>query len=91
MREETGLEVEPLALVEVLDRIVTADDGRIRYHYILIDYLCRVRGGVLQAGSDAEEAGFYKLEELPKMALTSVVEKVVRQGKFFLDKAYFGL
>ncbi|MCU0580538.1 MAG: NUDIX hydrolase [Desulfobacterota bacterium] len=91
MREETGLEVEPLALVEVLDRIVPATDGRIRYHYILVDYLCLVRGGVLRAGSDADEAVFYRLEYLPNMALTPGVEKVVRKGKFFLDKEVFGL
>jgi hypothetical protein len=83
--------VEPSALVEVLDRIVPGDDGRVRYHYVLIDYLCRVRGGVLQAGSDADEAVFYRLEDLPNMALTPGVEKVVRRGKFFLDKEVFGL
>ena len=42
LREETGLEVTPLELVEVLDRIVPDADGRTRYHYVLIDYLCRV-------------------------------------------------
>lgn len=50
--EETGLAVEPLELVELLDRIHREDD-RVRYHYVIADYLCRVTGGVLQAGSDA--------------------------------------
>ena len=53
VREETGLEVEVGPLVEVLDRIFRDDSGRVRHHYVLIDYLCRVRGGTLQAGSDA--------------------------------------
>lgn len=58
VREETGLEVEPVELVELLDRIQkdeTADGGRVRFHYVIADYLCRVTGGELRAGSDADE------------------------------------
>src|SRR5947209_5416458 len=44
VREETGLEVEPVELVELLDRIFR-EDNRIRYHYVIADYLCRVTGG----------------------------------------------
>ena len=52
VREETGLEVEPIELIELLDRI-HRQDGRVRYHYVIADYLCRVAGGTLGAGSDA--------------------------------------
>ncbi len=52
VREETGLEVEPIALVELLDRIHREAD-RVRYHYVIADYLCRVIGGTLKAASDA--------------------------------------
>jgi 8-oxo-dGTP diphosphatase len=90
MREETGLEVEPLVLVDVLDRIIPGEDGRIQYHYVLIDYLCRVREGVLQSGSDALEAGFYDLESFKKMDLTAGTAEVIWQGKFLLDKIRFG-
>ena len=41
MREETGLDVEVGPVVEVLDRIMRDDDGRVQYHFVLIDYLCR--------------------------------------------------
>jgi ADP-ribose pyrophosphatase YjhB (NUDIX family) len=51
-REETGLEVEPVELVELLDRI-HREDGRVRYHYVIADYLCRVVGGTLAAADDA--------------------------------------
>ena len=50
--EETGLEVEPVELVELLDRI-HRDGDRVRYHYVIADYLCRVVGGTLKAASDA--------------------------------------
>lgn len=52
VREETGLAVEPIELIELLDRI-QREGERVRYHYVLADYLCRVTGGQLQAASDA--------------------------------------
>ena len=55
VREETGLAVEPVALIELLDRILREAD-RVRYHYVIADYLCRVIGGTLAAASDADEA-----------------------------------
>ena len=51
-REETGLAIEPIELVELLDRI-HREEGRIRYHYVIADYLCRVVGGTLAAADDA--------------------------------------
>jgi 8-oxo-dGTP diphosphatase len=53
VREETGLIVEPVELIELLDRIHRID-GRVRYHYVIADYLCLVTGGQLLAASDAE-------------------------------------
>jgi ADP-ribose pyrophosphatase YjhB (NUDIX family) len=53
VREETGLEVEPVELIELLDRI-HREGERVRYHYVIADYLCRVTGGLLQAASDAD-------------------------------------
>jgi ADP-ribose pyrophosphatase YjhB (NUDIX family) len=53
VREETGLIVEPLELIELLDRIHRVAD-RVRYHYVIADYLCRVTGGELLAASDAD-------------------------------------
>jgi ADP-ribose pyrophosphatase YjhB (NUDIX family) len=55
--EETGLVVVPGGIIEILDRI-TRDEasGRVRYHYVLIDFVCHVTGGTLCSASDAEEA-----------------------------------
>ncbi len=52
--EETGLIVEPIELIELLDRI-HRDGERVRYHYVIADYLCRVIGGTMQAASDADD------------------------------------
>lgn len=52
--EETGLQVEPVVLVELLDRVYR-EETRVRYHYVIADYLCRVTAGRASAGSDAAE------------------------------------
>lgn len=53
-REETNLGIEPIELVELLDRVYR-EEGRVRYHYVIADYLCRITGGQAQAGDDATE------------------------------------
>jgi ADP-ribose pyrophosphatase YjhB (NUDIX family) len=60
--EETGLVVEPLELIELLDRI-HRDGERVRYHYVIADYLCRVVGGELLAGSDADAVRWVERRE----------------------------
>ncbi len=57
IEEETGLRVEPLHLVELVERIHPdpANPVRIRYHYVLADFLCRITGGSLAAASDADD------------------------------------
>jgi ADP-ribose pyrophosphatase YjhB (NUDIX family) len=56
MREETGLEVAVGPVIDVFDRILLDTEGRVRYHFVLIDYLCRPIGGTLVAGSDVADA-----------------------------------
>jgi ADP-ribose pyrophosphatase YjhB (NUDIX family) len=53
VREETGLIVEPVELIELLERI-HRDGDRVRYHYVIADYLCHLVGGALAAASDAD-------------------------------------
>ncbi|MGB0064876.1 MAG: NUDIX hydrolase [Terracidiphilus sp.] len=60
--EETGLIVEPIELVELVDRIYR-ESGRVRYHYLIADYLCRVTGGELRASSDADAVRWIERDE----------------------------
>jgi ADP-ribose pyrophosphatase YjhB (NUDIX family) len=76
--EETGLIVEPLAVVEVFDRIVADADGRTRYHYVLVDFLCRVTGGSLACATDAVDARWVGPEDL--FALSPFLAEVIRKG-----------
>ena len=77
VREETGLDVEPVAMIEVLDRIARDAEGRVQFHYVLIDYLCRVTGGELCCATDATEARWASREELDGVAdfTVAVIEK----------------
>ena len=78
--EETGLHVEVGPVVEVFDRIMLDDERRVRYHFVLVDYLCRVAGGGLAAGSDAEEVAIADPETLEGFALTDKALSVIARG-----------
>ncbi len=79
MKEETGLQVEPEGLLAVFDR-VARDRGRLQYHYVIIDYLCRVTGGSPRAGSDARELALAGEHELAPFDLPDKALEVVREG-----------
>jgi ADP-ribose pyrophosphatase YjhB (NUDIX family) len=80
VHEETGLTVEVGEMLGVYERVIRADDGRVRYHYVLIDFLCRRIAGEMKAGSDAAEAGWFRREELPALKLAYDADDVVRKG-----------
>lgn len=78
--EETHLEVEVVGLAKVLERIFPDSDGRIAYHYVLIDFLCRRVGGFLRGDSDARDARFVPLEDLPSYDVVSITREVIRRA-----------
>ncbi len=81
-REETGLIVEPIELVELIDRI-HRDSGRVRYHYVIADYLCRVTGGQLRAASDADQVRWVVRAEWNShsvLALDPITARVIEKG-----------
>jgi 8-oxo-dGTP diphosphatase len=79
-REETGLLVEPGEMLGVYERVIRGDDGRVRYHYVLIDFLCRANTGTLGAGSDAAEARWFTATELPGLKLPADTLEVIHRG-----------
>ena len=80
IREETGLEVHVGPVVEVFDRILLDTDGRVRYHFVLIDYVCRPIGGTLQAGSDVADAVLVDPAELAPFRLTPKAAAVIERA-----------
>jgi ADP-ribose pyrophosphatase YjhB (NUDIX family) len=79
-QEETGLVVHAVEILEVFDRIIPGQDGRIQYHYVLIDFLCHVEGGQARAGSDAAELVWARESELEKYQLEKPTLEVVLKG-----------
>ena len=77
IEEETGLRVEVLDLVAVFERILPDPQGKTLYHYVVLDYCCRVREGLLKAASDAAEAGFFPLNQLSVLKLPQETERVI--------------
>ncbi len=78
--EETGLTVEPGELLGVFERVVPDEQGKMRYHYVLIDFLCNRLAGELLAGDDAEEVGWFRREELAALELARETEEVILKG-----------
>ncbi len=62
--EETCLQVEPTDIIEVLSSIQRDHRGIVRYHYVIVDFLCRVIGGESKCGSDADEVRWISHREL---------------------------
>jgi len=79
-REETGLVVETGEMLGVYERLIRDDEGRLRYHYVLIDFLCRPVGGDLEAGSDAADVRWFTRDELPALNLADDTNDVVLKG-----------
>lgn len=87
VREETGLEVEPVHMLTIFERIMRDAKGAAEYHYVLVDYICRVRGGGLRAGDDVSRAEWVRRRDLKPMRITEgtlgVIEKGFRErGKY---------
>jgi len=78
--EETGLIVKAGEVLEVLDRIVPGKDGSPQYHYVLIDFLCIVKGGELRAGGDAADVCWASENDLGKYKLEQAAVEVIRKA-----------
>jgi 8-oxo-dGTP diphosphatase len=78
--EETGLQIAPVKLVEVFERILRDEEGQVEYHFVLIDYLCRVTSGDAHAASDVTDVRWAKLDELASLAVAPETCAVIRKA-----------
>ncbi|HEY8610619.1 MAG TPA: NUDIX hydrolase [Roseomonas sp.] len=81
LREETGVEVGPLALVACVDILHRDEAGAVRFHYTIVDYAGRWISGEPIAGDDASEARFFAPEELPALQLWGETERVIEEAR----------
>jgi 8-oxo-dGTP diphosphatase len=76
--EETGLVVRATELLGVFDRVIPDSDGKIVYHYVLIDFLCERVSGDLRAGADAADAKWFTPDEAASLPLAEDTAGVIR-------------
>ncbi len=80
LREETGIEVEILGLSAVVERLFPDEQGQVRFHYVILDFVCRYTGGEARASSDILELCFTPLADLPRFALPSPAWEVIERA-----------
>lgn len=74
--EETGLNVNPLEVLTVFDR-VQKNGERVQYHYVIVDYVCQLTGGRLKPGSDVLDARWVERENLASYRITHKAAEVI--------------
>lgn len=80
VREETGLEIEVGPVVEVFDRVHRDDAGGIRYHFVVVDFLCRPAGGALRAGDDAADVRWVARHEVAALGVNPHAVAVIERA-----------
>jgi ADP-ribose pyrophosphatase YjhB (NUDIX family) len=80
VREETGLEVSVGPMIETFDRITRDEAGRVKYHFVLVDFLCRAVSGQLRAGSDVDAVALVSPDGLSDYRLTTKATAVITRA-----------
>ncbi len=86
VKEETGLDVDDPRLIDVVESIIRDDEGDVKYHFIIIDYIVKFKGGNLKASSDAEELLWVDLAEAEKYDLTRTFRAFLQRNMEKLEK-----
>jgi len=79
LKEETCLDVEPLDVLTVFDRI-HRHGRRVKYHFVIVDFACRLKRGRLKPASDVLDARWVRRQDLPQYNLTERATAVVLQA-----------
>jgi len=86
VKEETGLEVEKPEHIDIVDNITRDENGEIKYHFVIIDYFVKLKGGTMKATSDAEELRWVTFDEVEKYDLTKTFREFFQRNKQKLEK-----
>jgi 8-oxo-dGTP diphosphatase len=84
--EETGIVTEPLTVLTAVDRIDRDDEGRVRYHYLLVDVIARHVSGEPVAADDAEAAAWVPLANLPGLGIWAETSRVIDMAAEWLEQ-----
>ena len=85
IREETGLEVQLLYRFDIFERIMRDDQGRPEYHYVLVDYICKIVGGEMRPADDVSRVEWVQVEKMREYKMTAgtleAVERAYADGR----------
>lgn len=79
--EETGLDVEVGAIVGVFELITRNEQGRVRFHYIVLDFLAQVQGGVLRPDTDVSDTRWVDLDDLAAYRLRPETADMIQRAR----------
>jgi 8-oxo-dGTP diphosphatase len=86
-KEETCLDVDNPRLIDVVDNVDLDEQGKVKYHYVIIDYLVHVKGGTIKAASDAAELRWVPFGEVETYDLTASFRLFFRHNREKIEKA----
>jgi 8-oxo-dGTP diphosphatase len=77
VQEETRLDVRPVQIAKVVDRIYKDENGIVQYHFIIVDFLCEVLSGEPKPCSDAAAVRYFKIAQLDLLNMTAGTAEVI--------------
>jgi 8-oxo-dGTP diphosphatase len=80
VEEECGLGIRVVELAGVLDRVVRDEAGRIRYHWVLVDYLAVPESNQVTAGSDAAEVRWVDIDRVDDLDHTDGLVEMIQRA-----------
>jgi mutator protein MutT len=86
VKEETNLDVEKPEHIGVVDKVDLDENGKVRYHFVIIDYFVKLKGGDLRASSDAAELKWVAVDEIEKLELTPTFRAFFQRNRKKLEK-----
>ncbi len=87
IKEETSLDIEVGPVIETFDRVHRDDHGRVRYHFVIVDFVCSSSGGEAVAGSDAEGVAWVRAEEIDAYQVNAHAKAVILRGLNYHQQA----
>jgi ADP-ribose pyrophosphatase YjhB (NUDIX family) len=85
--EECGLQIRVGEVAGVLDRVIRDGEGRIRYHWVLVDYVAFPESGTLCAASDADEAQWVEVDQVERLDTTAGLLDMIRRAQAVAERS----
>lgn len=87
VQEETGLEIRPVEVAAIFERIMPDMEGQTEFHYVIVDYICELTGGFLKAGSDVSRAMWVAPEQMTMVKMAPGTPPVIEKAMRMLEEA----